>query len=77
MMADERPVAAVDQVKDKYGGILTVGTSHGYVTVGGQAIPVEEARRLPAIISQACNDAEAWQARQAPPSRPDGTGHGR
>lgn len=54
-----------DRVMDKYGGLLAVGTSYKYVTTGGQAIPIEEARKLPAMISQACDDAREWEALQA------------
>jgi NTP pyrophosphatase (non-canonical NTP hydrolase) len=65
LMASEHPVVTIDQVTDKYGGLLAVGRSYEYVTVGGQAIPIEEARKLPALISQACDDAEGWKATQA------------
>jgi hypothetical protein len=64
-MASEHPVVTIDQVTDKYGGRLPVGRSYEYVTIGGVAVPVDEARKLPALISQACDDAEAWRAAQA------------
>src|ERR1019366_5753550 len=56
-MASEHPVITIDRGKDKYSGLLAVGRSYEYVTIGGQAIPIEEARKLPAMISQACDDA--------------------
>jgi hypothetical protein len=64
-MASEHPVITIDRGKDKYSGLLAVGRSYEYVTIGGQAIPIEEARKLPAMISQACDDAQEWQALQA------------
>jgi hypothetical protein len=63
-MASEHPVITIDRVTDKYGGLLAVGRSYEYVAIGGQAIPIEEARKLPAMISQACDDAQEWQATQ-------------
>ena len=67
------PVITIDRVTDKYGGRLAVGRSYEYVTIGGQAISVEEARKLPAMISQACDDAQQWQALQADPRVAPGT----
>ena len=64
-MASEHPVITIDRGKDKYSGLLAVGRSYEYVTIGGQAIPIEEARKLPAMISQACDDAQEWRALQA------------
>lgn len=56
------PTTTTGRVTDKYGGLLAAGTSYGMVTVGLQPLPVAEARKLTALISQACDDAEAWQA---------------
>jgi hypothetical protein len=60
--ASELPVTTVGQVTDKYGGLLAAGTSYGLVTVGGQALPVAEARKLATLITEACDAAEEWQA---------------
>lgn len=56
------PTTTTGRVTDKYGGMLAAGTSYGMVTVGQQPLPVAQARKLAALISQACDDAEAWQA---------------
>jgi hypothetical protein len=56
------PVTTVGRRIDKYGGFLAVGTSYGFVTIGGQAMPLSEARELIPLVTKACADAESWQA---------------
>ena len=63
-MAGEHPVTTVGRVTDKYGGLLAAGTSYGLVTIGMRPLPVAEGRKLAALITQACDAAEEWQALQ-------------
>ncbi len=46
-MASEHPDITIDRVTDKYGGLLAVGRSYEYVTIGGQAIPIEGGPQAP------------------------------
>ncbi len=64
MSETEHPVTTIGRVTDKYGGLLAAGTSYGLVTVGLQPFPVAEGRKLAALITQACDAAEGWQALQ-------------
>lgn len=61
----ELPVTTAGRVTDKYGGLLATGTSYGWVTVGGQPLPVTEGRKHAAQVLLACDEAEAWQALRA------------
>lgn len=54
------PVTTSGYIHDKYGGMLAAGTSYGFVTVGGQPLPVAEARKLAVFIAGACDAAEEW-----------------